>query len=140
MTNEEFRKLQLACREAGLSNNDAIRIRTAAETGAGSLLKSVLDGNTAGALKAIQAEEAKAAQAKRTELDALADIDKAVLAAMSDSLHQYSEPLLSRQELEAVYQDSNIAEPELSKEELAALEQEIAESMRQPGQPLEDLY
>lgn len=133
MTNEEFRKLQLACREAGLSNNDAIRIRAAAETGAGSLLKSVLDGNTAGALKAIQAEEAKARQTKASGIDELANLARTAAAAMADPAHPDNAPLLDRSELEEVWSANNREAPALSEEQLKQLEEQTARAMTMPG-------
>ena len=133
MTNEEYMKMRRACIGAGLSNSDAIRLRTALETGSEELLKSVLDGHSTKALKAIQTEEAKARQAKTSEIDELADLARAAAAAMADPAHPDNAPLLDRSELEEVWSANNREEPALSEEQLKQLEEQTARAMTMPG-------
>ena len=141
MTNEEFAKLRLACRGAGFSNVDAIKLRAALETGSEEILKSVLDGYATKEIKAIQAEEKKARQAEEQELDELARMSQEFAGIISDPTRPDLAPELSRDELREVLRDTKRKEQthELVGDELAALEREVAESMRSPGQPIEQI-
>lgn len=133
MTNEEYVKMRQACIGAGLSNNDAIRLRTALETGSEELLKNILDEHSTKTLREIQATELKAAQAKESAIDELSSLAQTAAAAMTDPVHPDKAPFLSKKELESVYQNITVEEPELSEEQLKQLEEQTARAMTLPG-------
>lgn len=133
MTNEEYVKMRRACIGAGLSNTDSIRLRTALETGSEELLKSVLDGHSTKTLREIQATELKAAQAKASGIDELANLARTAAAAMADPAHPDNAPLLDRSELEEVWSANNREAPALSEEQLKQLEEMTAQAMTLPG-------
>lgn len=133
MTNEEYMKMRRACIGAGLSNSDAIRLRTALETGSEELLKNVLDEHSTKTLREIQAAELKAAQAKESAIDELSSLAQTSAAAMADPAHPDKSPLLNRSELEEILSANNREEPELSEEQLKQLEEQTARAMALPG-------
>lgn len=128
---EEWRLTDMF-RRAGIENPQIAA--SAVLTGSSDLMRRAIE-RTVDALSVEKNKaEREAKEAKEAKLSELAALDRQISESLADPMFSHnSAPLLSRQELEAVYQSNAAEEPELSEEQLKQLEEQTARAMTLPG-------